>query len=71
MKKIVPSKSQKAEQAQSRLNTAQSEDDFREALKEYKFYIDQGIKRLRGEQIPSDTLYGQGAKADPLGIRKK
>jgi len=68
---ITELEGQKAEQAQSRLNTAQSEADFREALKEYKFYIDQGIKRLRGEQIPSDTLYGQGAKADPLGIRKK
>lgn len=67
---ITELEGQKAEQAQSRLNTAQNEADFREALKEYKFYIDQGIKRLRGEQIPADNLYGQGAKADPLGIRK-
>lgn len=66
---ITELEGQKAEQAQTRLNTAQNEKDFREALKEYKFYIDQGVRRLRGEQIPPDTLYGQGAKADPWGIR--
>lgn len=66
---ITELEGQKAEQAQTRLETAQSEKDFKEALQEYKFYIDQGIKRLEGQQIPPDTLYGQGAKADPLGIR--
>lgn len=66
---ITELEGQKAEQAQSRLSTAQNEKDFRDALKEYKFYIDQGVKRLQGQQIPADTLYGQGAKADPLGIR--
>ena len=68
---ITELEGQKAEQAQSRLNTAQSEEDFREALQEYKFYIDQGVRRLRGEQIPADTIYGggQGGASDPLGIR--
>lgn len=68
---ITEIEGQKAEQAQNRLNTAQNEADFREALKEYKFYIDQGIRRLKGEQIPADNLYGQGAKSDPLGIRNQ
>lgn len=67
---ITELEGQKAEQAQSRLNTAQSEEDFREALQEYKFYIDQGVRRLNGEQIPEDNLYGGDAQAaDPLGIR--
>ena len=59
---------QKAEAAQSRLNTAQSEEDFRDALNEFRFYIDQGIRRLNGEQIAPDTIYNPDA-ADPLGIR--
>lgn len=68
---ITELEGQKAEAAQSRLNTAQSEEDFREALQEYKFYIDQGVRRLRGEQIPEDTLYGTGGPAaDPFGIRR-
>lgn len=67
---ITELEGQKAEQAQSRLSTAQSEEDFRDALQEYKFYIDQGVRRLRGERIPEDTLYGTGGPAaDPLGIR--
>jgi len=65
---ITELEGQKAEAAQSRLNTAQSEDDFKEALMEYKFYIEQGIRRLNGEQIPPDTLYNAG-ESDPLGIR--
>ena len=65
---ITELEGQKAEAAQSRLNTAQSEDDFKEALMEYKFYIEQGIRRLNGEEIPPDTLYNAG-ESDPLGIR--
>ena len=65
---ITELEGQKAEAAQSRLNTAQSEEDFRDALMEYKFYIDQGIRRLNGEQIAPDTIYNPDA-ADPLGIR--
>jgi hypothetical protein len=65
---ITELEGQKAEAAQSRLNTAQSEEDFKNALMEYKFYIEQGIRRLNGEQIPPDTLYDQAA-SDPLGIR--
>lgn len=65
---ITELEGQKAEAAQSRLNTAQSEEDFKNALMEYKFYIEQGIRRLNGEQIAPDTLYDQAA-SDPLGIR--
>jgi len=65
---ITELEGQKAEAAQSRLNTAQSEEDFKNALMEYKFYIQQGIRRLNGEQIPPDTLYDQAA-SDPLNIR--
>lgn len=65
---ITELEGQKAEAAQSRLNTAQSEEDFKAALMEYKFYIEQGIRRLNGEQIAPDTLYDQST-SDPLGIR--
>lgn len=65
---ITELEGQKAEAAQSRLNTAQSEEDFRDALNEFRFYIDQGIRRLNGEQIAPDTIYNPDA-ADPLGIR--
>jgi hypothetical protein len=66
---ITELEGQKAEQAQARLSTAQSEEDFKDALQEYRFYIEQGIRRLQGEQIPPDTLYGDSQKSDPLGIR--
>lgn len=65
---ITELEGQKAEAAQSRLNTAQSEEDFRDALNEFRFYIDQGIRRLNGQQIAPDTIYNPDA-ADPLGIR--
>ena len=65
---ITELEGQKAEAAQSRLNTAQREEDFRDALNEFRFYIDQGIRRLNGEQIAPDTIYNPDA-ADPLGIR--
>ena len=65
---ITELEGEKAEAAQARFSTAQSEEDFREALMEYKFYIDQGIRRLNGEQIPPDTIYNPDT-ADPLGIR--
>jgi hypothetical protein len=65
---ITELEGQKAEAAQSRLNTAQSEEDFRDALNEFRFYIDQGVRRLNGEQIPPDTIYST-EEADPLNIR--
>jgi len=58
-----------AQAALARLNTAQGEEAFKQALKEYRFYIEQGLARLRGEDIPKDTLYGQQDQSDPLGIR--
>ena len=59
----------KAEQARARLSTAVSEEDFRVALQELRFYTEQGIRRLKGEQIP-ETFYEDSKKqSDPLGIR--
>lgn len=67
---ITEIEGQKAEQAEARLDTAQNLPDFTEALKEYRFYIDQGVRRKMGENIPADTLYKSGQdKADPWGIR--
>jgi hypothetical protein len=56
----------KAQAAQARLSTAQSPSDFREALREYRFYIGQGIKRKNGEDIPANSYYERSN--DPLGI---
>tara|TARA_R100001015_G_C4629302_1_gene190045 strand:- start:891 stop:1934 length:1044 start_codon:yes stop_codon:yes gene_type:complete len=56
----------KAQAAEARLSTAQRPEDFREALREYRFYIEQGVKRLQGEDIPPDTLYERSN--DPIGI---
>ncbi len=59
----------KAEQAQARLSTAQSEEDIRAALNELKFYTELGIRRMKGEKIP-ETLYEDSKSvSDPLGIR--
>lgn len=67
---ITELEGQKAEAAQSRLNTAQSEEDFKDALREFRFYINQGIRRLNGEEIPPNTLYEpEAAASDPLNIR--
>jgi hypothetical protein len=55
---ITELEGQKASDALARLNTAQGVDAFKEALREYRFYINQGIARLKGENIPLDTFYG-------------
>ena len=59
----------KAEQARARLSTAVSEEDFREALQELRFYTEQGIRRLKGEQIPESFYEDSKKQSDPLGIR--
>jgi hypothetical protein len=56
----------KAQAAEARLSTAQRPEDFREALREYRFYIEQGIKRQNGEDIPPNTFYERSN--DPLGL---
>lgn len=63
---ITELEGEKAQAAEARLSTAQRPEDFREALREYKFYIEQGIKRLQGEDITPDTLYERSN--DPLGL---
>ena len=65
---ITEIEGEKATQAQARLSTAQSEEDFRAALNELKFYTELGIKRAKGELIP-ETLYEDSQANDPLGIR--
>jgi hypothetical protein len=64
---ITEIEGQKAEQAEARLSTAQDLGDFAEALKEYRFYIDQGVRRKMGEDIPLDTLYRQEQPASGAG----
>ena len=69
---ITELEGQKASDALARLNTAQGVDAFKEALREYRFYINQGIARLKGDNIPLDTLYStsqSGETSDPLGVR--
>lgn len=59
----------KAEQAMARLSTAVKEEDFREALRELRFYTEQGIRRLKGEEIPESFYEDSKTTSDPLGIR--
>ena len=65
---ITEIEGEKATQAQARLSTAQSEEDFRAALNELKFYTELGIKRAKGEFIP-ETLYEDSQVNDPLDMR--
>jgi hypothetical protein len=66
---ITELEGKKAEDAIGRFKTAQDPNDFRDALKEYRFYLDIGARRAMGENIPPDTIYGQDQKSDPLGLR--
>lgn len=66
---ITDKEGEKAAAARARLSMTQSEDAFRQALDEYRFYIEQGIARLKGENIPPDTFYEDQDQSDPLGIR--
>jgi len=59
---ITNAEGEKASAALARLSTAQGVDAFKEALREYRFYINQGIARLKGENIPLDTFYGNAAQ---------
>jgi hypothetical protein len=54
---ITELEGKKAEQAQSRLETALNYPDFLDALEEFRFYVDIGIRRKNGEQIPPDQIY--------------
>jgi hypothetical protein len=54
---ITELEGKKAEQAQSRLETALNYSDFLDALEEFRFYVDIGIRRKNGEQIPPDQIY--------------
>ena len=63
----------KAEQAMARLGQMQGYDDYVNALKELRFYVDLFSRRMQGESIPDETIYtpGQdpsGGSTDPLNI---
>ena len=63
----------KAEQAMARLGQMQGYDDYVNALKELRFYVDIFSRRLQGESIPDEMIYtpGQdpsGGSTDPLNI---
>lgn len=68
---ITEVEGQKAEQALARLNTAQSDKDYRKALSELQGIIQQGVENARrragqgGAQQPATSP----ANNDPLGIR--
>ena len=63
----------KAEQAMARLGQMQGYDDYVNALKELRFYVDLFSRRMQGESIPDETIYTpgqgtQGGTSDPLNI---
>ena len=65
---ITEKEGEKASAALARLDTVQGVDAFKQALREYQFYIRQGIARLEGQAIPPNTFFeGPSASStDPL-----
>ena len=63
---ITEKEGEKASAALARLDTAQGVEAFKQALKEYQFYIRQGIARLEGQAIPLNTFFeGPGGGTQP------
>lgn len=70
---ITELEGQKAEQAMARLGQMQGYDDYVNALKELRFYVDIFSRRMQGESIPDEMIYTpgqgtQGGNSDPLNI---
>jgi len=65
---ITEIEGQKAEQAIARLDLAQSEDDYKRALKDLRDIVELGLQRSQGklQSIPTGS---QAPASDPLGIR--
>lgn len=74
---ITDFESQKAEKAMLRMNTAQSEEDFKQALVDFKDAVNSGLNKLRAASgsttAPQGTASATGTPSqqpsDPLGIR--
>lgn len=63
---ITEKEGEKASAALARLDTAQGVEAFKQALREYQFYIRQGIARLEGQAIPLNTFFeGPGEGSEP------
>jgi hypothetical protein len=63
---ITDKEGEKASAALARLDTAQGVEAFKQALREYQFYIRQGIARLEGQAIPLNTFFeGPGEGTQP------
>ena len=63
---ITEKEGEKASAALARLDTAQGVEAFKQALREYQFYIRQGIARLEGQAIPLNTFFeGPGESTQP------
>ena len=65
---ITEIEGKKAEQAIARLDLAQSEEDYKKALKDLRDIVKLGLQRSRSE-LQSIPTRGQGQVGDPLGIR--
>ena len=65
---ITEIEGQKAEQAIARLDLAQSEEDYKKALKDLRDIVKLGLQRSQGK-LQSIPTSGQGQVGDPLGIR--
>jgi len=66
---ITDFESQKAEAAMARLNTAQNDEDFVAALKEFKDAITTGLRKLQSTAT-GEVSQPSAANNDPLGLRK-
>lgn len=73
---ITDYEGQKAEQAFIRLNTAQKPEDFKAALDEFNYWVQEGLKKLEAQANGQGANYqptpmggGSSGAPDPLGIR--
>lgn len=62
---ITDYEGQKAEAAYARLNQAQSEEDFKAALDEFNFYVQQGLQKLQAQA--GQQRLGSGPMTAPSG----
>ena len=66
---ITEKEGEKATAARTRMDLAQSKDEYIEAAREYQGVLKRGVENARARMQRSGTSPTAGAQADPLGIR--
>jgi len=66
---ITEKEGEKATAARTRMDLAQSKEEYMEAAREYQGVLKRGVENARARMQRSGTAPAAGAQADPLGIR--